>query len=1606
MNSSIPILFFDTEINPGTSQILDIGAIGQNESIFHENSTGKFLQFIKQYEFLCGHNIFQHDLKYLSKEIDFKPWQHRIIDTLYLSPLLFPIKPYHHLVKDDKLLSDELSNPVNDSKKARKVFQDSILAFEKMDSGMKRILFNLLHRQIEFAGFFSYLDYYEPLSESELIDLVRQFFEDKICAGADLPGIVRDSPVELAYSLSLISVKDIYSITPPWVLHQFPSVDPIISKLTNQPCPQGCSYCSQKLDPVKALKKYFGHDAFRKFDGKPLQEDAARAAVYGKSLLAVFPTGGGKSITFQVPALMSSENEKALTVIISPLQSLMKDQVDNLQTKHGINDAVTINGLLNPVERQFAIERISGTSKDAALANILYISPESLRSVTIERLLLGRKIARFVIDEAHCFSSWGQDFRVDYLYIGDFIKNLQEKKKLQHAIPVSCFTATAKQKVIEDIKAYFREKLGLELELFHADATRTNLSYKVFKKETEEEKYAELRRLLETKDCPTIVYVSRTRKAYQLAEDLTRDGFPASPYHGKMDKEEKIINQDQFIKGGIRIMVATSAFGMGVDKDDVGMVIHYDISDSLENYVQEAGRAGRKEGLAADCYVLFNEDDLDRHFLLLNQTKLNHKEINQVWAGIKKLTKTRNTIWNSALEIARKAGWDENIRDIETKVNTAIAALEQAQFLKRGQNMPRVYANAILTRTAQEAIDKINASGKFGEGEKANAIRIIKKLFSSKNKSRATEETAESRVDYISDHLGIPKEEVILIIQNLREEKILSDDKDITAFIKKTDNSNRSLSILEEYRLVENMLMAQLGESVSNFNLKELNEAAIKDGMFTCSPQKIRTLLNFWTVRTWIKKRNPEYSRNHVTIEVQKPKAELKKKMEARHLCARFILEYLFKRSQEIKQEKKEEVLVDFSVLELIREYNKQSLLFEYTLRAEDIEDALLFLSRIEAITIEGGFMVIYNRLSIERLQSSSYVKYKESDYSKLKEFYEAKTSQIHIVGTYARQMIEDYHKAQQFISDYFQLNEHSFLNKYFASEERKNLKRNISQGKYKRIFGDLSPAQMEIIADNVNNRIVVAAGPGSGKTKLLVHKLASILLTEDVKSEQLLMLTFSRAAATEFKKRLLDIIGNAAHYVEIRTFHSYCFDLLGRMGSITDSKDVISLAIKKIRDDQVEDSRITRTVLVLDEAQDMGPQDFELVRLLMEKNEDMRLILVGDDDQNIYGFRDSDSGYMESIINECARQYELNMNFRSRANLVDFSNQWVKKISKRLKKGIILASQSEPGSIRITRYRSEHLVVPLVNEIAGSEFTGSTCILTRTNEEASLIAGLLSRRGMNTRLVQQNDGFRLYHLSELRYFSDQVCGNEDSPLIGEGDWETGKQKLAEVYASSNKLAWCQAVISDFEKVNPQRKYKSDWKTFLMESAWEDFLSIRGDTFYVSTMHKAKGKEFNNVIIMLDRFNPVTDEDKRLLYVAITRAKSNLAIHYNGNYLDKMLVDQMQVEFDNSVYQPPAFLNIPLSHEYVNLGYFAYVQKRLYSLHAGTQLIVQEQGLANPAGQLVVKFSKKFLDNPSLRNYILKSAKVNYKVYWKGEDMDQEVVILLPELEYEKSQDG
>lgn len=1592
------IVFFDTEIDPNSGKILDLGAVRSNGKMMHSAKQAEFSAFVRNCQFVCGHNILSHDLKYIRQLLQNGSNCFVSIDTLHLSPLLFPKRPYHKLLKDDKLQTEELNNPLNDSLKARDLFYDEINAFSELSPALRSIFCGLLSNTPEFTGFFHYL---ELIPNVDVESLIRTEFHGRICEHADLNLIIRKSPIELAYTLALINADDKASITPPWVIHNYPRMDNVMKLLRGTPCENGCAYCNQKLDVRLRLKEIFGFDQFRTYDGEPLQEKAAAAAVSGKSLLAVFPTGGGKSITFQLPALIAGETSRGLTVVISPLQSLMKDQVDNLEQR-GIADAVTINGLLDPIERKDAIDRVAN-----GMASILYISPESLRSKTVEELLYSRNVVRFVIDEAHCFSAWGQDFRVDYMYIGDFIRKLQDRKNLNHSIPVSCFTATAKQKVISDIRDYFHDKLGVELELFATGAARKNLHYAVLYTETDDEKYLEARNLIHARNCPTIIYVSRVRRTVEIANRLCQDGFSALPYNGKMDSTDKIANQNAFINGEAQIIVATSAFGMGVDKKDVKLVIHYDISDSLENYVQEAGRAGRDASIDADCYVLFNDEDLDKHFILLNQTKLSLSEIQQIWRAVKELTRHRSSVSCSALEIARQAGWDDSVGDIETRVTTAIAALEQAGYLERGRNAPHVYADSLLVSTMDEASARIDASTKFTPKQKEHAKRSVKYMISRHSIAKAEGEDAETRVDYIADRIGIPKEDVIDAVNLMREEGILADHTDLTAYIHRTETQNRSMLTLRRFSRLEDFLIDHLpGGEYTNF--KELNDLAIREGVQKATVKDIKTLVFFWTISGLLRK-SFNADDEHVCLE-RTTEADLQRLQFQRRIeLAEFIINYLFRKSEvatgDPKAESKEERLVQFSVLELQTAFKEQATLIsnQFNVSSDDVQKTLLYLSKIRALTLDGGFFVSYNAMQIRRLEMDNRIQYKLEDYHQLDTFYQQRIQQIHIVGEYAHLMVRDYDEALQFVSDYFQMDYRGFLLKYFKGNRRNEINRNITTKKYDELFGTLTEIQREIIDDGTSKYIVVAAGPGSGKTMLLVHKLASLLMLEDVKHEQLLMLTFSRAAATEFKSRLLQLIGNAAHFVEIKTFHSYCFDLLGKIGSLEESENAVKDAAEMIKRGEVEQGRITKTVLVIDEAQDMDENEYALVCALMKANEEMRIIAVGDDDQNIYEFRGSDSKYMRSLITELgAKRYEMLDNFRSKQSIVNLSNAFASTILGRMKSTAIRPVSQELGIVSITKYQNGNMEMPLVYDLKATRVGETCCVLTSTNEEAFRVTGLLTQEGIAAKLIQSMDGFDLCHLAEIRCFLDAVNENSSSPVIDEEQWKRARNRVTRIYKASTCLPACLRLIDSFSEIN-RTKYRTDLLEYVHESKLEDFVEDGGSTVLVSTIHKAKGRQFDSVYMLLDGYDFSTNEKKRVVYVGLTRAKSLLHIHTNTGFFDQFDLPFVHRVTNSETYPEPAEIMIELGHKDVVLDFFKWKTQIIPKLRSGDPLTLEGEYLVTcePRPVRAAKLSnacRTKLSELSEKGYAVQRAEVRYTVWWKGKEDEEETLISLPSL--------
>ncbi|WP_302063467.1 ATP-dependent DNA helicase RecQ, partial [uncultured Duncaniella sp.] len=320
------------------------------------------------------------------------------------------------------------------------------------------------------------------------------------------------------------------------------------------------------------LKRYWGYDAFR-----PMQEEIIDSVLEGRDTLGLLPTGGGKSLTFQVPAMILP----GVTIVVTPLISLMKDQVDNLADR-GIR-AVLFHSGLTPREKDLGMTRCR-----LGKAKIAYVSPERLQNERFLAELRSLTVSLLVVDEAHCISQWGYDFRPSYLRIAALRRIVGEE------VPVLALTASATPEVTGDIMRHlgFREP-----RVFAKSFTRENLSYIVRYADIKEPML--LRILTSTSGC-SIVYVRSRRRTRELAALLNDAGIPSEAYHAGLAPEEKEERQDRWKQDETRVMVATNAFGMGIDKPDVRLVVHYDLPSSLEEYYQEAGRGGRdgRESLA------------------------------------------------------------------------------------------------------------------------------------------------------------------------------------------------------------------------------------------------------------------------------------------------------------------------------------------------------------------------------------------------------------------------------------------------------------------------------------------------------------------------------------------------------------------------------------------------------------------------------------------------------------------------------------------------------------------------------------------------------------------------------------------------------------------------------------------------------------------------------------------------------------------------------------------------------------------------------------------------------------------------------------------------
>ena len=483
------ILFIDIELDRN-DRIMAVGAIlGDVEQRWNGGVAARdgLAQLAERASLVAAHHGHAHDLAHISRVWPGHPvLLLPLIDTLLLSPLAFPENPYHHLVKDRRLVREEGNDPIADARACRKVLADQLAWIERSHEASDPRLPLIRRALVDHFGEAPWRGSTERLfvgvDDVDLGEAIRRAsaaWEGRVCEsarqrlGAEPPS---GSGMAWAYVASWLTTQ-LGSILPAWVWHAFPETRAIVTALRERDC-GSCAWCSRQHSPEAQLTRWFpDHRSFRALpqaaDGTSMQRAIVAAGLRDEPVFAVLPTGGGKSIAFQVPAFARYERRGALTVVISPLQSLMKDQVDNLVLKTGTTHSAAIYGALTLVERRDVMERVRSGN-----IGLLYVSPEQLRNPGVRKMLASREIGAWVFDEAHCIAEWGHDFRPDFWYAPRYIRELAKEQGVP--VPsIAAFTATAQPEVTQQILDRVRTELGSVLVAFNGGAERTNLAYRV-----------------------------------------------------------------------------------------------------------------------------------------------------------------------------------------------------------------------------------------------------------------------------------------------------------------------------------------------------------------------------------------------------------------------------------------------------------------------------------------------------------------------------------------------------------------------------------------------------------------------------------------------------------------------------------------------------------------------------------------------------------------------------------------------------------------------------------------------------------------------------------------------------------------------------------------------------------------------------------------------------------------------------------------------------------------------------------------------------------------------------------------------------------------------
>lgn len=1530
-------------------------------------------------KFLLGHNLLAHDLPYLRAQAPNHPLLSLpAIDTLLLSPLAFPANPYHRLVKDYKLVQESVNDPAADAELALALFRDEVSIFSAMKESHPSLcsVYHYCFKQSPYAApaFFEHLGIPLPAvweAAEDAVSMAKPF----ACASTVREVISRaiaenTDCLAVAYVLAWLQVAGSNSVLPRWVGNQVPSSRELVRRLRDVPCyDPACAYCQGAHNPDALLQQFFGFPAFRPTpqdpEGNGLQRQIVRAGLGGTPLLAILPTGGGKSLCYQLPALARNYRTGCLTIVISPLQALMKDQVDGLAQKTGTPYAGTLNGMLTPPERQATMERVR--KGDIA---ILYVSPEQLRNKSFRDTIAHREIGCWVFDEAHCVSKWGHEFRPDYLYAGRFIAETAERLN-QPPPPVGCFTATAKRDVMDEILSFFRDTLKEDLRLFQGSVDRENLRFSV-QPVTSPEKIPAIHDLLSARlprpsDGACVVFRATRKGAEETAEPLRALGWSVDAFHAGLSAPEKRRIQDDFLSGQTQVIAATNAFGMGIDKEDVRLVIHADIPGSLENYIQEAGRAGR-DHRDAECILLYDEQDAERQFQLGAMSALSRHDIAQILRGLRKATKGRDPAESLVItsgELLRDEeltpSFDVDDRMADTKVRGAISWLERAEFLERNENRTLVFQGKPRFTTMEEANRKLeslhlptakrNVWEAFlfrllhqpdGEGIHADELAAMPQFERAYGqrlqvRERAHQETASGLV--------------MRILNEMAHAGLIDQDLLLSAYIR-YNVSNHAGILFDSICTLERALLDRMQEQEPDpegwlpLSLRRLNQTLKDDGFDRSTPDILRNLLVSLSLdgRGLAAKGGSIQLRplgqEMYRIRFQRGWPLVQKTADIRRQVAGLVLKTIMKKVPE-GAPAQADMLIRFTLADLTHALAEDMVVSScVTDTPAAVERALTWLHEQRVIILQQGLAVFRQAMTIRLLPQSKGRRYTIGDFSPLHQHHAEQIFQVHVMNEYAQRGLDRLRQAIALVYDYFTKPKEEFIHRYFG-DNAKILDYATTAKSFQRIVDDLkNSAQTAIVAAKPEDNVLVLAGPGSGKTRTVIHRCAYLLRVKRVPPRSILVLAFNRSAAIELRKRLWDLVGSDARGVTVQTYHGLAMRLTGTSlagmvsrnpdGEAIDFESLIDGAIRLLTDDTAawpgldSDDLRDRVLagyrhILVDEYQDIDGPQYELVsaiagRTHADPEAKLSILAVGDDDQNIYTFRGANVGFIRRFEEDYqARTEHLLENYRSTRHIIDVANRLIARNRDRMKTDRPIRinrgrKSDRPGGawerldpvaggrVQVLKTRNAfHQAAALLDEVERLRSLSAVpyadfAILARTHGELEPIRALCHEMGVPISRPISREGFPPLHRFREIVGTLGFLREHEKELMRPSEVAHALLALRKGRKAS---PWWEMVDSILDELREETGDGKICLTLAIDHLYEALLDYRtekvlGEGIHLRTVHNAKGMEFPHVLITgggwrSGRNVKETEEERRILYVAMTRARETLTLCHRAD---------------------------------------------------------------------------------------------------------------------------